>query len=315
MTAQLPTAAADLPAVVHNGEIYVFGGYGADANTPLHNIQIYDPAADLWTQGCGLNHARWGATAEVLNGKIYIFGGASDNNDSFVSTCEIYNPDPPEADTSIDIDQQLPCDLQNQGLMSAVVGDLIYIFCKKYVYSFYPKTKTFTRKTRMPVCSRWGVCSYVKVNDQDRIYILGGWNEKKKSADNKIIYYLPDRDKWVNLSSERDDMASRPERMYGGTREGFTDIDENIIYAMGQGDPGVFYATLYLYNPILSMWSDVTNTSLTKRDGVATAVINNVLYIIGGRNVPNDDNPWGLNIVEKIKLSNVNGFSSHSADH
>jgi N-acetylneuraminic acid mutarotase len=310
MTAQLLTAAADLPAVVHNGKIYVFGGYGADANTCLANIQIYDPAADQWTQGCRLNHTRWGATAEVVNGKIYIFGGASDNNNSFVTTCEIYNP---EADTTIDINKQLPSDLQNQGLISAVVGDLIYIFCENYVYSFDPTTKTFTEKTCVPVYSRWGVCSYVNVNGQDRIYILGGWNGN--SADNKIIYYLPDNDKWVNLSSEQHGVALTPEIMYGGTREGFTDIDENIIYAMGQGDHGVFYATLYLYNPTLGIWSDVTNTSLTERDGVATAVINNVLYIIGGRNVPDHDNPCGLTIVETIKLSKVKGFSSLSVNH
>ena len=80
--------------------MYIFGGRNNNANVPadgIRNMQIYDPATDLWTAGPMMPFGRSGmGAAPYLDGRFYIFGGEetiqtfSDSNGVFGQT-EVYN--------------------------------------------------------------------------------------------------------------------------------------------------------------------------------------------------------------------------------
>src|SRR5213083_2042579 len=70
--ARVPTPRSEVGGALVGAEIYVVGGFDAQAATA---VESYDPAADAWRARAalpvGLNHA----AAVGLNGKLYVVGG------------------------------------------------------------------------------------------------------------------------------------------------------------------------------------------------------------------------------------------------
>ena len=68
------TPAANVTAVVLDDLIYVPGGSTADG-TPLEVVEVYDPAADRWSQVAPLPGRRTAVAATAYDGKLYVLGG------------------------------------------------------------------------------------------------------------------------------------------------------------------------------------------------------------------------------------------------
>ena len=72
----MPIATRGATAVYNNNKVYVFGGFGQSV---VSAVQIYDIAADTWSQSV-FPAAQWESAAVASNGKIYLFGGEGELN-------------------------------------------------------------------------------------------------------------------------------------------------------------------------------------------------------------------------------------------
>ena len=282
--ASMPHASADLPGVVYNGKLYVFGGYGANDVDCLKYTQIYDPTTDNWTQGAPMPTARWGAAAAQYGGKIYVFGG-----DNGPTTCEIYNVTANSWTTGTPI----PSEMGN-GVMAVTLGSKIYIFRYQYVYIFDPTGNrglgSYTTGTPPPVGKKWATCAYVNVSGQDRIYIIGGSTSDGTFTDTNY-YYIPGNDSWSSAQ------AAAPYAAHGVTRDNPA-YNGKIYYGYGLTASQVFSGSIYCYDPSTNTWSYQLCTGLA-RDGGACGVIGSTLYYVGGRNASSCGvNYCGLNCNE-----------------
>jgi N-acetylneuraminic acid mutarotase len=81
--ADMPTAIFDHAACVIDGRIYVSGGETSCIDIPgpvpfgtLATVQVYDPAADTWTQASDMPGPTADHAASAVDGKMYIIGGS-----------------------------------------------------------------------------------------------------------------------------------------------------------------------------------------------------------------------------------------------
>lgn len=72
--ASMPTARMGTSSVVHNNEIYVFGGMSSSA-TNLTKVEKYNPSTDSWTTLKSMPLGVHQPGAIVYNNLIYLFGG------------------------------------------------------------------------------------------------------------------------------------------------------------------------------------------------------------------------------------------------
>jgi N-acetylneuraminic acid mutarotase len=80
-----------------DGKLYVAGGltfYWDDAPRPRTwaQLDVYDPATNVWTTKAPMPAARFAAAGGVVNGKLYVAGGSKTGISPLVSTLEVYNP-------------------------------------------------------------------------------------------------------------------------------------------------------------------------------------------------------------------------------
>ena len=90
-----------------------------------------------------------------------------------------------------------------------------------------------------------------------------------------MYYYTPAYNNWTYA-------GTTPYPAYGGLRDDPV-INGLIYFGYGQ-DNGVYYNSLYSYNPKSATWSSALPNGTYPRDGVACGVINYKLYVVGGRN-------------------------------
>lgn len=68
-----------MSSVVVGGKIYTFGGAngtgGVNGSGALNNVQVFDPATNIWDTLPNMPTARWRSCAVLLGGKIYVMGG------------------------------------------------------------------------------------------------------------------------------------------------------------------------------------------------------------------------------------------------
>ena len=85
---------------VINGKIYVAGGMTKTLRNevtyeyepePFAELDVYDPATNVWTTKASMPTPRWGAAAGVIDGKLYVAGGRGADL-SVLSTMEMYDP-------------------------------------------------------------------------------------------------------------------------------------------------------------------------------------------------------------------------------
>ena len=79
----------DSASVIHDGWIYVIGGFDRVTWTFLNSIERYNPETDTWSNVGHLTTGRSGASAVTLGDRIYVMGGIS--NFSRLSSVECFS--------------------------------------------------------------------------------------------------------------------------------------------------------------------------------------------------------------------------------
>jgi len=277
--APMHLARSSLGVAVVGGKIYAIGGStGNDESSHIVEIvssnEEYDPVTDAWIFKKPMPTARYGFAIAVYQNKIYCIGGVTSYSTSsgydVTGINEVYDPATDTWET------KTPMPTARDSLQANVVNDRIYLiggYLGKYnssnPYASYstlnevynPATDSWTTKTPIPTATM-GYASAV-VNNQ--IYII------KQSTQ----IYDAKTDAWSYGEPIPSTVGS-----YSG-------------YATAAATTGVFaLKRIYLfsqasisnqiYNPDSDSWTAGADLP-TKRGGAAVAVVNDMLYVIGGK--------------------------------
>lgn len=276
----LPFGVADAAAVSYGSRLFVFGGYGRSLGDCRNSVLEFD--GDVWSLRSPMPGPCWGPAATVCGGNAYVFGGYPN------AIARLYSIANDEWTTL----SPMPLELQGQGLMAAAVGTRIYLFFGRAAYEYDAGNDRYIQRMNAPTSRTWATCATVRVENEDRIYVIGGHDNSRGDATNANFYYTPSRDEW----SEPQPPA--PYSAYGVTRDNPVWMNR-IYYGFGHKNPDKFFKEMYSYDPISSEWSRLPPAS-HERDGVACGMIGEALYVIGGRNIPN--NQFGLTYCEALVL-------------
>jgi N-acetylneuraminic acid mutarotase len=285
----LPFGIADAPAVSYRGRILVFGGYGKSPNDVKNHVLEFTPTRDVWSVRSPMREPRWGGAAALYGDYVYVFGGMGTGNLSeAVERYDIAG----DAWTTLG---SFPRSLRSQGLMTVTVGSKIYIFSEAFTFEYDPVNNLYARRANAPLARRWATCAHVKAGTEDRIHIIGGFDSAVSDATDANHCYLPASDTWIGPR------LSAPYRAYGVTRD--NPVWKNKIYfGFGHRNPDLFYSDIYAFDPENDNWSNPLGKAFFERDGVACAVADGSLYVIGGRSEPNDATAFGLTHNERLEL-------------
>lgn len=186
-----PTAAANIAAAALDGKIYVPGG--AQGDSQLAALEIYDPGADQWTRAADLPLQMSGGAVAAAAGRLYVFGGNVGEDVLLSSTLE-YDP---LGDVWTER-APMPSGARSQAAAAALGSHI-------YVAGGWPALKTFERYT--PATDSWvplapmptGRQSLSLVPMDGYLYAIGGGDGWTGLA--TVERYDPGTDSWVALAS------------------------------------------------------------------------------------------------------------------
>jgi N-acetylneuraminic acid mutarotase len=282
---------------VIGGKLYVFSG-GAPFPTETTITQIYDPGTNSWSSG-----------PNMVTGKVWFYGGAVDDTSIFApggdnpvgiptndaqllagGGCGSPTPTPTPTGSPICSPQpwvnaaDMPTDLYgaagasdgtfyySAGGYSFSSGNTLAVFNK-----YDPGSNTWTPLTDMPQSAIMAVAVYYPTTN--KIYVFGG--EDAVSAVNYNITRIYDiaSGTWTTGAN----MPDVHSFMAGGYIPATGMI--YILSGYNTGDVTGAQPTTWQYDPVGDTWTDLTATDPYPHPagGFAYGVINNKLYVAGGR--------------------------------
>jgi len=216
------------------------------------------------------------AAAEV-NGLIYAIGGESNNSGGFDSLT-VYDPvagtwSTPTTTGSFTL---------RAGFAATTLNNLIYTFggtvlsgYTNVVQVFNPATNTWTTPvTTGTFTSRWEMTS---ATTYGLIMVIGG-EDATGALITKLIVFNPQTNTWttpVTTGNFTPRDAPRAETVNG------------LIYLFGGNNPNTntYISTMDVYDDTTKTWTTITPTgTFTPRKLLASAVVDNKIYAIGGVN-------------------------------
>ena len=280
----MPTARGGLGVAVVNGKIYAIGGSNDDVQLAVN--EEYNPVTDTWTTKASMPTARSGFAIAVYQSKIYCIGGTTGDSDNFVSgftgVTEVYDSATDKWETK----ESMPT--PRADLCANFVNGKIYcIGGKKYwgTDPFYqelnatevydPAKNSWTTKSPMPI-PVLGASSAVL---DGKIYIIGGSRHFQAGWDLSTVasnqVYDPEADSW----STRTGLPTAESYAAAEAASGVTAPKK--IYFVGGSNQTNYSEVTYAYDAASNDWSTVSSM-LTPRVYLALAVVDDILYAIGG---------------------------------
>jgi hypothetical protein len=240
-------------AAAVNGKIYVMGS--------LFTYE-YDPATDNWVEKTPMPTPRATAGIAVYQNKMYAIGGSSgwtqETGSIYSGANEVYDPSTDTWETK----EPMPT---NRSVGASVVYGKIHLIGPDSHDVYDIATDSWTTGKVMPFSyPAWTVSSTVF---DDKIYLLGG---------NETQIYDAKSDTW-SLGAAAPIRVSTP-----GVCATTGVMASKRIYVFG-GTPSFLQVTdvTQVYDPKSDTWV-LGAPMLTARAGLTTAVVNDVIYAIGG---------------------------------
>jgi len=256
----MPTARMHFGVAVVDGKIYAIGGYKGYSGSYLASNEMYDPATNTCTTKASMPTPRSGFGAAVVDNKIYVIGGSTGTS-KFTNVNEVYDP---ETDTW---ETLTPMPTTRHAMEANVVDGKIYVIGGSANVNEVYDTKTDTWTTLEPMPTSVGYYSSAVVGT--KIYIFGGAVEVALTQ-----IYDTKTDTWSNgtaLPTGVDSAAAAVIEVKGTQK----------ICVIG-GKQNLDAVNLnQIYDTETDTWS--TGAAMpTARYGLATAVVDTLVYAIGG---------------------------------
>jgi N-acetylneuraminic acid mutarotase len=274
-----------------NGKIYAIGGSTQEGDA--RNITIkdtvgtneeYDPVTDKWTYRKSMPTPRIEFAIATFENKIYCIGGYLANG-LVTGVNEVYDP---ETDTW---ETRTPIPTPRVGMKANVANGRIYfmggyekklgdlLLTSNITYSklneaYNPRNDSWVTMKPLPT----GVSAYVSAVVDNKIYVIGGVSNIPVGTLNQV--YDAVADSW----SER---AAPPPTIAYGVAVATTGINApKRIYIFvpdwsSSDGPLSEYTVLRVYDPERGHWS-IAAAPPTKRGSYGVAIVNDVVYVIGG---------------------------------
>jgi N-acetylneuraminic acid mutarotase len=255
-----------LGVAVVDSKIYAIGGLASSGSFCTNINEEYNPKTDTWSYKTAMPTERAHFGIAVYQNKIYCIGGLTSPNADPTGINEVYDPVTDTWETKTSMPTQ-------QGYLDAnlVKGKIYLIGGSPSVNEVYDHSSdTWTTKTAPPVAVR----GYVSAVVDDEIYVIGGWDSEGAGSDLNQIY-TPQTDTWRS--------GSPIPIGYPGGAGATTGVSApKRIYALGGGGL-VPDNRNQVYDPENDSWSTGV-TVPTARGSLGVAVVDDLLYVIGGGN-------------------------------
>ena len=305
-----------LTSAVVDKKIYVIGGYNTGY---CNNLEIYDTELGTWEDGPNMPSVLAYASAEAIDGKIYVIGGSnstrvvdSPDNDTVLLATGKYRVFDTLLGTWSEISKGLKIHqyAETTGTSTAVIGNTIYFAGGHDEGARYNTIGAFNVETNTTTVlgdqyggmQNTGMAHSALCAVNNKLYRFGGKGYGTNSLNNTsgsnfVITYDPINPTADSIWLEQ----GMPVSMHS---MGYCVVNEKVYLIGGISGSGTFYNTtggmggtvqnsVYEYNPYTNKWTKV-NTMLTPRFGHTLAVVDNVIYCIGGA----DSNKVPLNSME-----------------
>ncbi len=286
--ASMHVARGGLGVAVVNGKIYAIGGSTESGqHVAIDGLvgtnEEYNPSTDTWATKATMPTPRAFFAIATFNNKIYCIGGLAGSN---TSVNEVYDP------ATNTWEEKAPIPTADRFRQATAINNEIYLVsCDPYeplteVYD--PATDTWTNKTPMPPSAG----RYVSATADGKLYIIGTFiNPQTYEGETKTQIYNPETNQWSTG-------APAPQYIFlasGGATTG--EFASKRIYIIGANGSLLAQPTsskyIQIYDPKNNSWTLASN-SPTNRVESAVAIVNDSIYVIGGRNYyypkPYDDN-------------------------
>jgi N-acetylneuraminic acid mutarotase len=289
----MPTARGEFGVAVVNGKIFGIGGLNGDG-LPLNTNEEYNPQTDMWASMTPMPTPRSGFAIAVYDGKIYVIGGSVGNG--FVGNNEVYDP----VNNTWEPKASMPT--PRADLSASVVNDKIYLIGGKKYSSADPFfNETSLNEVYDPIKDSWSlskpiptaVSGYASVVVDTKIYIIGGalrsipLGDGPSTAANQM--FDTQKGNW-SLATNLPNVNS-----YGAAAVTEGIMAPSRIYRVGGYYGGLLSGLTQAFSFENNSWNTV-DTMPTSRAYLGIAVVNDVLYCIGGF----DGTNW-LNVNEEYK--------------
>jgi N-acetylneuraminic acid mutarotase len=263
--ADVPTGRLGLGVAAVNGKIYVIGGMNQYGE--LNVNEEYDPANDSWTTKTRMPTPRNAFAIAVYDNKIYCIGGGGDFGlEEVTGITEVYDPLTDTWET------KAPMPTARQFMDANVVDGKIYVIGGSKPINFNdPSYVPNINEVYDPETDEWSplkappvkVSNHASAVCDSKIYIF--------SKDLTQIFD-PQTNSWSNGTS-------MPHPGWGAVAGATTgDFAPKRIYVLG-GNPTFGYNQIY--DPETDSWN-LGAFMPTGRYGLGVAVIDDVVYAIGG---------------------------------
>jgi len=273
--APMPTPREGLGLAVVNNKIYTIGGQTGRgfSDTVLDTNEMYDPATNTWTTLTPIPTPRANFAITTHQNKIYVIAGKNELYSPFINTIEVYDT---ITDTWEIMDSE---EIKTLAYLNAhTVDDKIYVIAgthspfptggysyDNYYYSLLSKYWS----TKAPILH--AVSFYASVAIDEKIYVIGGQSMYPSPYINNFTQiYDPVLDKWdLGVPIPTGELA-----IYGAVTSGLQAPKRIHIFG-----PSLHY----VFDFDTNIWTSESSLP-SYRDRFQVAVINDFIYVIGGRN-------------------------------
>ena len=273
---------------VINGKIYVFGGCKEKLNSVtggtriagLASVEMYDPAVKEWMTVAPMNCARQKAASVVVGEKIYVFGGTSGTVD--YTSIERYDPG---TDTWELLSDTMPhtaigtsaCEFDGIiYLIGGVSGTFDNPVMMSEIMAYDPQKHTWKVQSELVT----GRELHQSVKTGGVVLVIGGL---KYDASGDELFSLSDVE-CFSPTGGGCGQITRPVLMSPRFGFGAAVINDELIVIGGLRGTGVDETPCNLVEnyPLEGSTMMVGEQMPAPRDGVATVVLNNSIYVLGG---------------------------------
>jgi N-acetylneuraminic acid mutarotase len=291
--APMQQARAGLGVAAVNGKIYAIGGTTASGLYP-HDLytrgyvgtnEEYDPETDTWTTKASMPTPRDYFAIAAYGNKIYCIGGAvgfrhdittmflysyiiSGVNEVYDTVTDTWETKTPMPDVAMEC-------------QAHVVNGKIYVVDGSQVYAYDPENDSWATKTRMPKPYPEWDSSLVSAVVDNKIVVTFDFSTfvsitMPELYEQKVWIYDTETDSWSGGTSGST-------VVYGGAAVATAGVNApQKVYVLGL-TLGHFFSssTNQVYDLMADAWTAATAMP-TRRKDFGVAVVDDVLYVIGG---------------------------------
>jgi N-acetylneuraminic acid mutarotase len=267
-------AIQETAAVAVAGKVYVIGGF--EGQTIVRRVQVYDTAANTWSDGPDLPVALHHANAATDGRTIYVLGALGNN---FAALAGVYSLNP-ATDTQWMTRAQMPAGRERGAAVTDIIDGKIYV-----AGGFRQMQASALVDVYDPVMNMWAPLADLPATRDHacgaaiggQLHVVGGRTVQTNSPRPDVWSYDPGTNMW----SPRAPMPTGRGGMGCGA------IGGKLYATGGEGNPAVMsgvFPDVEAFDPATNTWTELAAMPNPKH-GVGGAVWNGALYLCGGANV------------------------------